>query len=161
MENLGYGASLSAAEYYCGFARSRGQTRCGKTPVLYQGKTLEAAEKTGFSPTHHKIVILSGAPHGFVAQHSAWWRTVEGPRRCSSQPCRSELQTTEAPLGARHTVFPLRSRNKNCRHLAMSGGWRFERKLSLIRTPSQDDVFVVSWRETEFFRKLFSRAAKE
>ena len=41
--------------------------------------------------TSHKIVILSEAPHRFIAWYSAWWRGVEGPRRCLSCQCCSEL----------------------------------------------------------------------
>ena len=44
------------------------------------------------------------------------------------------------------TSFP-RAENKNCWHLAKSAGWRFEKKLSLIRTTRTefDPVLGLRW----------------
>ncbi len=43
-----------------------------------------------------KSQALSEAPHRFIVWYSAWWRGVEGPRRCLSCQCCSELSTTQA-----------------------------------------------------------------
>jgi hypothetical protein len=55
--------------------------------------------------------------------HSAWWRGVEGPRGSLSHSCCSELFNHRSP----HLADPPRSfpgaENRNCEHLAMSGGY--------------------------------------
>ena len=50
-----------------------------------------------FPQTSHKIVILSEAPHRFIAWYSAWWRGVEGPRGCLSCQCCAELFDYPSP----------------------------------------------------------------
>src|SRR5260370_6269920 len=50
-----------------------------------------------FLQTSDKIVILSEAPHRFIAWYSAGWRGVEGPRRCLSCQCCSELFDYPSP----------------------------------------------------------------
>jgi hypothetical protein len=56
------------------------------------------------------------------------------------------ISSMPAPGGPATRSFP-EVENKNCGHLAMSGGWRFEKKLSLIRTihPEFDHVLRFRW----------------
>ena len=49
-----------------------------------------------FRPNSHKIVILSGALHRWIACHCAWPRVVEGPRRCLSAHVVRSFSTTAA-----------------------------------------------------------------
>jgi len=68
-----------------------------------------------FFVNSHKNVILSGAPHRFIARNSAWLRAVEGPRRCLLTHAARGFPTSEARSWRTHHGL---SQHRNCCSLA-------------------------------------------